>query len=119
MPPDWAEIVGWISLGFGFACALIIVVDELVVGHRQQMAIMNLVHPITRSTGDLFGYGAGDPTDDLRQFPSGPGSSEGLWSSTKPAAQRNRTTAGTPLGSSTAARRAGDGPLTSDRRRGA
>lgn len=47
MPPGWAETVGWISLGFGFASALIILADEFLLGHRQHMAIMNLVHPIT------------------------------------------------------------------------
>ncbi|HET8527476.1 MAG TPA: hypothetical protein VFL60_01090 [Gaiellaceae bacterium] len=34
-------------LGLGFASALVILVDELVLGYRQQMPIMNLVHPIT------------------------------------------------------------------------
>lgn len=47
MPPGWAETVGWVFLGFGFASALIILADEFVFGHRQQMAIMNVVHPIT------------------------------------------------------------------------
>lgn len=47
MAPPWAEVVGWISLSTGFACALAILVDELVLGYRQSMWVMNLVHPIT------------------------------------------------------------------------
>ncbi|HET9093259.1 MAG TPA: DUF4396 domain-containing protein [Acidimicrobiales bacterium] len=47
MTPASAEIVGWISLGVCLACSLVIVVDEFVLGHRQQMAIMNVVHPVT------------------------------------------------------------------------
>ncbi len=47
MPPHWAVVAGWIFLGLGFASALVIVVDELVLGRRQHMWIMNLVHPIT------------------------------------------------------------------------
>jgi hypothetical protein len=45
--PHWAETVGWIFLALGFASAALIVIDEFVLGHRQQMWIMNLVHPIT------------------------------------------------------------------------
>jgi hypothetical protein len=44
--PHWVEIVGWISLGISFSCALAIAADELF-GSRQQMGVMNLVHPIT------------------------------------------------------------------------
>ncbi|MEZ5100300.1 MAG: DUF4396 domain-containing protein [Thermoleophilia bacterium] len=47
MAPHWAIVTGWVFLGLGFASALVILVDELVLGHRQQMWIMNLVHPIT------------------------------------------------------------------------
>jgi hypothetical protein len=47
MAPHWAILAGWIFLAMGFASALVIVVDELLLGHRQQMWIMNLVHPIT------------------------------------------------------------------------
>ncbi|HSC51182.1 MAG TPA: hypothetical protein VLD16_13040 [Gaiellaceae bacterium] len=47
MAPHWAELVGWVFLGLGFASALVILADELLLGHRQQMWIMNLVHPIT------------------------------------------------------------------------
>ncbi len=47
MSPESAELVGWIFLALGFASALVIVADELLLGYRQQMWIMNLVHPIT------------------------------------------------------------------------
>jgi hypothetical protein len=43
----WHHYLAWAMLALGFGCALVIVVDELVLGYRQQMAIMNLVHPIT------------------------------------------------------------------------
>jgi hypothetical protein len=46
MAPDWANVVGWISLGVAFACGLAILADMLL-GRRQHMWIMNLVHPIT------------------------------------------------------------------------
>lgn len=42
----WLTIVAWVSLELGFASSLIIMVD-LLVGHRQQMWIMNVVWPIT------------------------------------------------------------------------
>ena len=47
MPPHWAIVAGWIFLALGFASALVILVDELLLGHRQRMWVMNLVHPIT------------------------------------------------------------------------
>jgi hypothetical protein len=43
----WHHYLSWAMLGLGFASALAILVDELLLGYRQQMAIMNLVHPIT------------------------------------------------------------------------
>jgi hypothetical protein len=45
--PGWLEAVAWMSLGLAFASALVILLDELVFGHRQMMGVMNLVHPIT------------------------------------------------------------------------
>ncbi len=45
-PPEWAETIGWICLALGGTSAIVIAVDEML-GHRQQMAVMNLVHPIT------------------------------------------------------------------------
>jgi hypothetical protein len=47
MAPEWAEAVGWAFVSLGLACAAVILVDEFVVGHRQHMWVMNLVHPIT------------------------------------------------------------------------
>jgi hypothetical protein len=46
-PPLWAETVGWIFLGIGFASAAVIVVDVVLLGYRQEMSVMNVVHPIT------------------------------------------------------------------------
>lgn len=40
-------IVGWIALALGFGSALVILIDQFLLGRRQHMAIMNLVHPIT------------------------------------------------------------------------
>ena len=47
MAPHWAIVAGWVFLGLGFASAVTILVDEFLLGHRPQMWIMNLVHPIT------------------------------------------------------------------------
>lgn len=47
MEPHWLSVVGWIAVALGFASALAILADELVLGRRQHMWIMNLVHPIT------------------------------------------------------------------------
>lgn len=46
-PPLWHHDLAWAMLALGFASALAILVDELRPGHRQHMAVMNLVHPIT------------------------------------------------------------------------
>lgn len=43
----WVSIVGWVTLALGFASALAIVADEFVLGHRQSMRIMEVVHPVT------------------------------------------------------------------------
>jgi hypothetical protein len=47
MVPHWAIVAGWVFLGIGFASALAILVDVVALGNRQQMWIMNIVHPIT------------------------------------------------------------------------
>lgn len=47
MEPHWLMVVSWIALALGFGSALVILVDEFMFGHRQHMAVMNLVHPIT------------------------------------------------------------------------
>jgi hypothetical protein len=45
--PSWFELVSWVALGLGFASALVIVADIVVLGNRQHMAIMNLAFPLT------------------------------------------------------------------------
>ena len=47
MTPHWAIVVGWVFVGLGVASALVIAVDELLLGHRQPMRIMDVVHPVT------------------------------------------------------------------------
>lgn len=47
MEPHWLMIVSWIGLALGFASALAILADEFLLGNRQHMWVMNLVHPIT------------------------------------------------------------------------
>ena len=47
MEPHWLMVVSWIALALGFGSALLILADEFLLGNRQHMAIMNLVHPIT------------------------------------------------------------------------
>lgn len=42
----WLRIVAWMSLLTGASCSLLIVAD-LVAGHRHKMAIMNVVWPIS------------------------------------------------------------------------
>lgn len=46
-PPAWHGYLAWAMLALGFASALAILVDQFVLGYRQHMAVMNLVHPIT------------------------------------------------------------------------
>ena len=46
-PFAWHGYLAWAMLGLGFASALAILVDELVLGYRQHMKIMNVVHPVT------------------------------------------------------------------------
>jgi len=46
-PVQWYHWLSWTMLALGFASALAILVDELVLGNRQHMAVMNLVHPVT------------------------------------------------------------------------
>lgn len=40
-------VVGWVGLGVGFASAAAICWDIFVRGHRQHMAVMNAVYPLT------------------------------------------------------------------------
>jgi Domain of unknown function (DUF4396) len=45
--PQWLMVVSWVALGLGFASALAILADEFLLGNRQHMRVMNLVHPVT------------------------------------------------------------------------
>lgn len=45
--PSWLQISSWAAIAVGCASALAILVDELLLGNRRHMAVMNLVHPIT------------------------------------------------------------------------
>jgi hypothetical protein len=47
MEPHWLMVVSWVALGLGFASALVILADQFLLGNRQHMWVMNLVHPIT------------------------------------------------------------------------
>lgn len=47
MQPHWLEIAGWVALALGFACALFIAVDIVVLGNWQDTAIMNAVFPLS------------------------------------------------------------------------
>src|SRR5438128_6145123 len=47
MAPSWFDLVAWVALGLGFASALVIVADIVVLGNWQHMAIMNLAFPLT------------------------------------------------------------------------
>src|SRR5947208_530498 len=47
MPPSWFELLAWVALGLGFASALVIVADLVVLGNWQHMAIMDLAFPLT------------------------------------------------------------------------
>jgi hypothetical protein len=44
---SWLEIVAWVGLGVAGLCALYILCDIYVAGHRQKMAVMEAVWPIT------------------------------------------------------------------------
>ena len=47
MAPHWFELVAWAALALGFASALVIAADVVLLGNRQHTAIMNLVFPLT------------------------------------------------------------------------
>lgn len=47
MPSNLLTVISWVALGAGLASALVVVYDELIAGHRQTMAIMAWVWPIT------------------------------------------------------------------------
>jgi hypothetical protein len=45
--PAWFELVAWVALGLGFASALVIVADIVVLGNWQHMAVMDIAFPLT------------------------------------------------------------------------
>jgi hypothetical protein len=45
--PTWFELLAWVALGLGFASALVIAADIVVLGNRQHMAIMDVAFPLT------------------------------------------------------------------------
>jgi cytochrome c-type biogenesis protein CcmH/NrfF len=47
MEPQWLTIVSWAALGLGFGSGLVILADAFLLRNRQQMWIMNVVHPVT------------------------------------------------------------------------
>ena len=47
MAPSWFELLAWVALGLGFASALVIAADIVVLGNRQHMAIMDVAFPLT------------------------------------------------------------------------
>lgn len=47
MEPQWFVVLSWVMLASGFASALVILVDEYLLGNRQHMPVMNVVHPVT------------------------------------------------------------------------
>src|SRR5258708_22406553 len=47
MAPHWFELVAWAALGLGFASALVILADIVVLGNWQHMAIMDLAFPLS------------------------------------------------------------------------
>jgi hypothetical protein len=44
--PEWLTALAWVSLAFGVLSALVIVAD-ILAGHRQHMGVMNVVWPVT------------------------------------------------------------------------
>lgn len=46
-PPQWLEVLGWISLIAAFASAAYILYDIYIRRYRQQMTIMEVVYPVT------------------------------------------------------------------------
>ncbi|HSR83997.1 MAG TPA: DUF4396 domain-containing protein [Streptosporangiaceae bacterium] len=47
MTPEWLTVVAWIYLSVCFCCAVVVAYDIVVNQRRQQMAIMNVVYPVT------------------------------------------------------------------------
>ncbi|MEU2349125.1 DUF4396 domain-containing protein [Modestobacter sp. NPDC049651] len=47
MPAHWLVVLSWAALSIGFACALAVLADTYLFRHRQQMAVMEAVWPVT------------------------------------------------------------------------
>lgn len=47
MVPHWFELLAWVALALGFASALVVAGDIVVLGNRQHMGIMSLVFPLS------------------------------------------------------------------------
>ena len=47
MPPTWLTVIAWVALALAFATAALIVFDIYGRGHRQKMAVMEAVWPVT------------------------------------------------------------------------
>ena len=57
MPPPWFTTLAWLFIGLSLLSALVILAD-ILGGHRQKMAIMNIVWPITALYFGPFGLWA-------------------------------------------------------------
>lgn len=53
MIPHWFTVLSILMIGLGGSCALVIVVD-LMLGHKQHMWIMNVVWPVTALFGTVW-----------------------------------------------------------------
>ncbi len=51
--PHWLHVLSIASLSLGGLCFLVILVD-ILAGHRQHMWIMNIVWPVTALFGTVF-----------------------------------------------------------------
>jgi hypothetical protein len=45
--PEWLVTVSWIAIAVGVVCALVVLADIFLAGHRQHMWIMDVVWPLT------------------------------------------------------------------------
>jgi hypothetical protein len=45
--PHWFKLLAWVALALGFASALVVAGDIVVLGDRQHMGIMSLVFPLS------------------------------------------------------------------------
>jgi hypothetical protein len=57
MAPHWLQLLAIVSLCIAFLCAIVILLD-IASGHRQHMAVMNVVWPITALYMGVIGFWA-------------------------------------------------------------